>query len=342
MAYRLASPNIQFNSQTGIPLAGGFLYFYITGTSTLAITYSDAALTQPNTNPIVLNSAGYAGSIFLDPVQLYKVTLTDSNNIQQWSLDPVSDPASGSQTIASALTISDGAGSSKSLILASGTLSRWALISDGTPETGSNAGSNFFLNSYDDSGAFLATIFNITRSTGVLNFSLPPTIGGVPLIAPGQIGMFPCTTPPSGWLGLNGTTFLRSTYPNLTAFALASSNIVSDATWLAGGVDGSFSSGDGSTTIRLPDYRGYFARAWDNSRGIDTGRALGTDQAHQLQDHAHNVTFNANPTGFSAGNSAGSVPGNSNVTNTTTVPVSGNHGAETRPENISALFCIKT
>jgi len=45
----------------GVPISGGLLYVYATGTSTpLVITYADAGLTVKNSNPIILDSRGEA------------------------------------------------------------------------------------------------------------------------------------------------------------------------------------------------------------------------------------------------------------------------------------------
>lgn len=88
MANRFFSPDQQFLSNSGVPYAGGFLYFYATGTSTPQNTYSDNALTIANTNPVVLDSNGQAGSVFLQNLA-YKVVLTDSNLVQIWTMDPV-------------------------------------------------------------------------------------------------------------------------------------------------------------------------------------------------------------------------------------------------------------
>lgn len=88
MANRFFSPNQQFVDSSGLPYAGGFLYFYASGTSTPLNTYSDSALTVANLNPIVLDSAGRAGSVFLQNLP-YKVQLFDVNNVQIWTEDPV-------------------------------------------------------------------------------------------------------------------------------------------------------------------------------------------------------------------------------------------------------------
>jgi len=88
MANRFYSPNQQFADNTGTPYAGGSLAFYASGTSTPLATYSDSALTIANTNPVVLDSAGRAGNIFLQNLA-YKVVLSDVNGNVIWTDDPV-------------------------------------------------------------------------------------------------------------------------------------------------------------------------------------------------------------------------------------------------------------
>lgn len=89
MANRFNTPNAQFEDQNGLPLIGGKLYFYSSGTSTPLATYSDSALTIPNTNPVILDATGNAGSIFLQNLA-YKVILATSADVQIWTEDPVS------------------------------------------------------------------------------------------------------------------------------------------------------------------------------------------------------------------------------------------------------------
>lgn len=89
MANRFYSPDQQFADSTGAPYAGGFLYFYATGTTTPLSTYTDSALSVANANPVVLDSAGRAGSIFLQNLA-YKVVLKDVDGVQIWTEDPVS------------------------------------------------------------------------------------------------------------------------------------------------------------------------------------------------------------------------------------------------------------
>jgi len=87
-------PNVppQFFDNNGAVAAGYKLFIYSAGTTTKINTYSDAALATPNTNPIVLDSAGRA-TIFLD-ARSYKFVLapptdTDPPSSPIWTRDNV-------------------------------------------------------------------------------------------------------------------------------------------------------------------------------------------------------------------------------------------------------------
>lgn len=55
-------------------------FFYEPGSTTKRNTYSDVDLTSANANPVVANSAGLFGSIYLDPSLGYKVVLSPSTD----------------------------------------------------------------------------------------------------------------------------------------------------------------------------------------------------------------------------------------------------------------------
>ncbi|MCC6772636.1 MAG: hypothetical protein IT360_15685 [Gemmatimonadaceae bacterium] len=71
----------------GDPVPGGKLYTYAAGTSTPLATYSDAALTVANANPVVLDAAGRA-TIFAQPTS-YKLTLKNASDVELWTRDNV-------------------------------------------------------------------------------------------------------------------------------------------------------------------------------------------------------------------------------------------------------------
>jgi hypothetical protein len=82
-----------FVDLNGVPLAGGFLYSYTAGTATPQSTYTDEIGNTPNTNPVVLDSAGRA-DVWLGS-GAYKFVLKDSNGATLWSVDNVTVTSNG-------------------------------------------------------------------------------------------------------------------------------------------------------------------------------------------------------------------------------------------------------
>lgn len=78
-------PNGQqyFTDQNGEPLAGGFVYHYVPGTTTPSTTWVDQGLTTPNTNPVVLDAAGRA-TIWGNTT--YRQLVTDRFGTTIWDL----------------------------------------------------------------------------------------------------------------------------------------------------------------------------------------------------------------------------------------------------------------
>lgn len=87
-------PVFQGIGQGGVILVGGQLGTFQAGTNTPQVTYADRALSQPNTNPVILNANGQA-SIWLDPTLSYKFVLSDSNSNPVYSQDNIA----GTQSI---------------------------------------------------------------------------------------------------------------------------------------------------------------------------------------------------------------------------------------------------
>jgi hypothetical protein len=83
-----------FFTNAGAPAIGYRLFSYVAGTTTKLATYSNAALTVANTNPIILDSAGRA-SIFLS-ADSYKFVLApdtpadDPPTVPIWTMDNIS------------------------------------------------------------------------------------------------------------------------------------------------------------------------------------------------------------------------------------------------------------
>jgi hypothetical protein len=88
----------------------------------------------------------------------------------------------------------------------------------------------------------------------------------------GAVQFFAMSTAPIGWLKANGAAVSRTRYANLFA-----------------AIGTRFGAGDGKTTFNLPDLRGEFLRGWDDGRGLDANRDLGTVQRYQVVNHTHGL-----------------------------------------------------
>lgn len=138
----------------------------------------------------------------------------------------------------------------------------------------------------------------------------------------GEIAFFARNTAPVGFLKADGSVVSRTAYAALFAAIGTTFN----------------TGGEGATVFRLPDVRGEFIRAWDDLRGVDSGRAFGSYQADEFKSHFHSTAGSgggnlAQPSGFT---------GASQVLNGSAPYLTGSMGGtETRPRNLAFLGCIK-
>lgn len=89
----LATPKFKAFDTNGNPLAGGMLYTYKPGTTTAKAAYTDAALTTPHANPIVLDTNG-ENVIYLKGS--YKLVLKTAAGVTLWTVDNVQGVGSSS------------------------------------------------------------------------------------------------------------------------------------------------------------------------------------------------------------------------------------------------------
>ena len=116
--------------------------------------------------------------------------------------------------------------------------------------------------------------------------------------------------------------------------------------------------GDGATTFNLPDKRGLFTREWDNGKGIDSGRLLGSKQEDLIEKHQHIYPYGEAyiadaPFGYTEQKGFGGVSAPKDYdnhmfyTNTGESYLgddpnpSGQIGSETRPKNIAMVSLIR-
>lgn len=137
------------------------------------------------------------------------------------------------------------------------------------------------------------------------------------MIPSGAVLYFAGRNAPSGWLKANGAAVSRSTYAALFA-----------------AIGTTYGTGDGRSTFNLPDLRGEFVRGWDDGRGVDNGRALGSAQADEFKAHTHGgVPQRAGDNDRGGSVSWFSIDGLGQTESA--------GGSETRPRNIALLACIK-
>lgn len=143
---------------------------------------------------------------------------------------------------------------------------------------------------------------------------------------PGGVTAIGATSPPTGFLECNGATISRTTYADLF-----------------GVIGTTFGAGNGSTTFTLPDLRGEFIRGWDNGRGIDSGRSLGSFQSDSFGSHSHrgqSGNGNNSPLGGIVLGSLGFGGGTADD-RWITYDTSSTGSADTRPRNRSLMYIIK-
>jgi len=73
-------------------VSGARVRFFLTTTVTPTPVYRDSGLTTPHTQPVEADSAGRLPTIYLDPSIIYRVTFTDSADVEIYpAVDPVND-----------------------------------------------------------------------------------------------------------------------------------------------------------------------------------------------------------------------------------------------------------
>ena len=135
----------------------------------------------------------------------------------------------------------------------------------------------------------------------------------------GTVVYHAANAPLSGYLKANGSAVSRTTYASLFSV-----------------IGTTFGVGDGSTTFNLPDLRGEFLRGWDDGRGVDSGRALGSAQGGQVQSHVHD-----NRVGFTGSGAGSNRLLFDSKPNDGGIATEAFGGGETRPRNIALLAYIK-
>jgi hypothetical protein len=104
----LAGAGAQFFTDGGLPLSGGKIYTYGAGTTTPAVTYTSNTGATPNSNPIILDSAGRPpAEIWLTSGLNYKFVIKTSTDVDIRTYDNISGGSDNSAVMADLANTSD-------------------------------------------------------------------------------------------------------------------------------------------------------------------------------------------------------------------------------------------
>lgn len=124
---------------------------------------------------------------------------------------------------------------------------------------------------------------------------------------PGDIKFTLRNSAPPGWLKANGAAVSRTAYAALFAE-----------------IGTTHGAGNGFDTFNLPDLRGEFVRGWDDGRGVDAGRSVGSRQGDANKAHTHSARSGSSGSHTHSGSSIGA--GNTGAsTSSVGVAAGGNH-----------------
>lgn len=346
---------ITFFDQNGAPLVGGTVAFYIPGTLSPKDSYQNSGQSVLNSNPVVLDGSGraiiYGSGAYRQIVRDFQGNIiwdqltADTSSAGAISSGGISGGTANAQTVSAgsftsqsgqAIQFFAGFTNTTSMTLVPSSSGGIAVLKDTSSGPVALTGGevvtgNSYIVVYDSTlGAFHLVSYplNAISVAGNLTVGGNATItgtlsaGGGLVLIPGEIRTFAMSTCPPTWLETNGAAVSRTTDAALfTAIG---------TTW---------GTGDGSTTFNIPDFRGYFLRDWADSGSVDSGRAFASTQQDAMQ--THEFSYNG-PTSIGTGGAGGAAGFDFGISTQTTFGNTGRTSSETRPVNISILYCIKT
>lgn len=142
------------------PSSGAFTTLSASGQITSTVSTGSAPFVVASTTNVAnLNASSLSGATFAAPGAIGGGT-----------------PSTGAFTTLTSngsqfLTNTAAAGTTRYISLQSGSSIRWTFGVSATAESGANAGSNFFLNAYDDAGSVIGSAMSVIRSTRAVTFA---------------------------------------------------------------------------------------------------------------------------------------------------------------------------
>jgi microcystin-dependent protein len=159
-----------------------------------------------------------------------------------------------------------------------------------------------------------------TQLTATVNATLIPPVP-VGTIVP--YGALLANNLPTGWLYCNGSEYPKAQYPQLYPIILDT-----------------YGTAKSTNNGLLPDLRGYFIRGYDDLRGIDPGRRMGSLQDDAFRSHTHGQKVTANPNTGSCTRSDFNGDAKTYSEYEQGVQTNATGGIETRPKNMATYFVI--
>lgn len=304
----------------GAPLAGGKAFFYLSGTTTLEDVFEDDGLTTPLANPVIADSAGFFPElVYLDPTKEYRVVIKTSADvtIAKYSADPINEVVGG--TGINTADIEDEAVTAAKL--------------------GPTA--------IEDKLGFTPQEAIVALTAHEVNVLMKRV---------GTVEAYFGSAAPSGALLCNGGT-IGSASSGASSLASADAADLFALLWNWANADSAILDSAGSASSRgvsasadfalnkrltLPDLRGEFIRGLDLSRGIDSGRAIGSAQAGQMPGHTHTAGFTRTTARMDASNDA-VVPSNTGGLSQFNTGSTGGteNSSENRPRNVALTYIVR-
>lgn len=187
----LPAPWLDCFDVNGDPISGGQLTFFLAGTSTPTTTYSDVTLTTPNAVPLLADSAGRAGPIYLSPGTSVKLTLKDAAGVLVRTLDNIASIPSTSGNVDVIGTAGESLGAGKAVYLSDG--------------SGGKTAGQWFL--ADSANGYASTIPEVGMTIAAITIATTGTIR----IAGSVTGLAALTVGTTYYVGTSGA--LTSTAP---------------------------------------------------------------------------------------------------------------------------------
>lgn len=145
----------------------------LTGTPTAPTATPGTSSTQIATTAFAAIAAANAAAGKADTNHTHPISAI--TNLQS-TLDGKFSTSGG--TLTGDITISKAAGTNRILYFATGGSNRWAFMAGSAAEAGSNAGSDFVISRYDDTGTYVDSPLSLVRSTGRAYFTKSVDVTG--------------------------------------------------------------------------------------------------------------------------------------------------------------------